>query len=382
MDEERVPSAAPGKRRLPEDDDDSHDGSGASKRLRSAVASSSSALVVHGSDAPGGAAIVAASSAGGLLGGRTSSLEAPIMHLTGHKAAVYAARFSPDGRHIATAGKDRDVLLWNVFGEGDNYALLRGHKAAVLELAWSADGGHVFSASADKTVAMWDAHAGAKVRTFAGHERIVNSVSASASAAHPQVVATACDDGGVRLYDVRAKQPAASFTERFPQLAVAAVADGSGAFAAGVDGVVRLWDARKGGVALALAGHGDIVTGLALSPDGGRLLSFGMDAALRAWDVRPFCPAPDRCVRVLTGAANSFEQAALKPGWSGDGERVGVGSAADRMVYVWEVDTGRLEYRLPGHSGEWGKGGGGEGREGGSGGMPEGAPRTNGRYHR
>ena len=59
-----------------------------------------------------------------------------------------------------------DILLWNTFGESDNFALLRGHKNAVLELAWSPDGGALFSASADGTAAMWDAESGERTRSF------------------------------------------------------------------------------------------------------------------------------------------------------------------------------------------------------------------------
>ena len=97
--------------------------------------------------------------------------------------------------------------------------------------------------------------------------------------------------------------------------------------------------------------HRDTITGLCRSPDGASVASLGMDGLLRAWDARPFCPAPSRLRRTYTGAANSFEQAALKPAWSACGARLAAGSAADRMLLIWDVDSGRTEYRLPGHSG-------------------------------
>ena len=40
---------------------------------------------------------------------RTSSLQAPIMLLTGHAGEVFAAEFSPDGQSIASASFDRQV---------------------------------------------------------------------------------------------------------------------------------------------------------------------------------------------------------------------------------------------------------------------------------
>ena len=47
-------------------------------------------------------------------------------------------------------------------------------------------------------------------------------------------------------------------------------------YTGGIENVVKAWDLRKGEVALTLSGHGDTVTGLALSPDGNHLLSNAM----------------------------------------------------------------------------------------------------------
>lgn len=70
---------------------------------------------------------------------------------------MYTVRFSPDGQHLATAGMDTNIFLWDVYGECDNYALLEGHKNAVLEVCWNYDGGEVISGGADKNVIVWDA---------------------------------------------------------------------------------------------------------------------------------------------------------------------------------------------------------------------------------
>jgi Prp8 binding protein len=63
--------------------------------------------------------------------------------------------------------------------------------------------------------------------------------------------------------------------------------------------------------------------------------------------VRPFSPSPTRIHRVLHGAPAGFENTLLKAAWSKDdgGRRVAVGGA-DRMVCVWEVDSGRVLYKV------------------------------------
>lgn len=59
---------------------------------------------------------------------RSSTLLAPTMLLTGHQAAVYTLKFDPTGLHLASAGADRAIFLWDTRGECTNYNVLRGHK--------------------------------------------------------------------------------------------------------------------------------------------------------------------------------------------------------------------------------------------------------------
>jgi WD40 repeat protein len=94
---------------------------------------------------------------------RTSSLDAPIMLLTGHGSAVYTMKFNPQGTAIASGSHDKDIFLWNVQGDCENYMVLKGHRNAVVDLSWSGDGTHIVSASPDKTVRAWDAITGKQV---------------------------------------------------------------------------------------------------------------------------------------------------------------------------------------------------------------------------
>lgn len=71
---------------------------------------------------------------------RSSSLFAPIILLTGHESEVFACKFSPDGSILASAGHDRKILLWNVYGECENWSTLVGHGGAILDLKFNKDG--------------------------------------------------------------------------------------------------------------------------------------------------------------------------------------------------------------------------------------------------
>ncbi|KAI9999573.1 hypothetical protein NQD34_018392 [Periophthalmus magnuspinnatus] len=99
---------------------------------------------------------------------RTSSLQAPIMLMSGHEGEVYCCKFHPNGATLASSGFDRLILMWNVYGDCENYATLKGHSGAVMELHYNTDGSMLFS-STDKTVGVWDSETGERIKRLKGH---------------------------------------------------------------------------------------------------------------------------------------------------------------------------------------------------------------------
>jgi len=268
--------------------------------------------------------------------------------LEGHQAEVNTVKFSPDGQSLATAGVDKQILLWEVYGDCLNYDVLKGHKNVILELCWSQDSQNIFTASADKTAAQIDTSRAKVVKRMVEHTSYVSSVSNAKN--NPQTCATCSDDGTAKIWDMRQKAATLTLPHNYPLTAVAFDDKAENVYTGGIDNLVHCWDVRKPNTEVfRLMGHSDTITCLRLDPYGSTLLSNSMDKDLRIWDIRPFAPA-QRCLKVLNGAQHNFEQHLIKSNWSSDGSLVGSGSS-DRMVYIWDASTRQIKYKLPGHQG-------------------------------
>lgn len=238
-------------------------------------------------------------------------------------------------------------MLWRTFGNCENYGTLTGHKGAIMDLHWSRDSRVLFSASADMHLASWDLETGTRIRRHVGHEEIINTMDISKRG--EELLISGSDDGCIGIWDPRTKSAVDFIETEFPITAVALAEAGNEIYSGGIDNDIKVWDMRRKAVVYSMLGHTDTISSLRISPDSQSLLSNSMDSTVRTWDIRPFAPT-ERHIRTFDGAPAGMEKNLIGASWNFDGKRIAAG-AGDGTVVVWNSETGKLMYKLPGHKG-------------------------------
>jgi WD40 repeat protein len=121
-----------------------------------------------------------------------------------HRFHIQCLAFSPDGKTLASGGRDGKVKLWDV-ATGKNIADFQAHsrdargaKGMVAGVAFSPDGKTLATCGNDRTVKLWDVTTGANTVTF--HR--VTVPSAPPLAFSPDGKMLICDD---QLFDLARK---------------------------------------------------------------------------------------------------------------------------------------------------------------------------------
>lgn len=86
--------------------------------------------------------------------------------LAGHERVVTSVDFSPDGRRLVSASRDRDAILWDV-ATGNALRVLRAHFGPVSDARFSPDGRWIVTAG-PRSIGLWKASTGELVRLLEG----------------------------------------------------------------------------------------------------------------------------------------------------------------------------------------------------------------------
>jgi WD40 repeat protein len=148
--------------------------------------------------------------------------------------------FSPDGELLASAARDGNVRIWSSADGAPRAALATDGTPWGVE--FSPDGGRLAVGTWGFNVELWDVQSATRVGLLEGHRAVIWHVDWSP--ADPRLLASAADDGAVKLWDASQSRCLATFDDFAGQsaLTVAFSPDGRYLLAAGGDGASVLRD--------------------------------------------------------------------------------------------------------------------------------------------
>jgi WD40 repeat protein len=262
-----------------------------------------------------------------------------ILVLRGHEDGVTSVAFSPDGHFVLTGSRDKTARVWDA-STGQQIHSLQGHTGSVNSVAFSPDGRSILTGSLDKTVRLWDAAAGNQMRSFEGHTDSINSVTFSADG---KLILSGSSDKTARLWDANTGEWIRSLEGATGAVnSVAYAPDGRFILTGNADKTVRGWNPATGQQIGSSSGYTGSPQSLSISLDG-RSLLVGSRDSIRLEN------GTSNSIRVLQLPAPASTQMVTSLALSPDGQTVLAGSS-NNTAQLWDVYRGTLRHSFRGHT--------------------------------
>ena len=263
------------------------------------------------------------------------------MVLKGHKSIVSCLAVTTDGKRVVSGSTDNTLKVWDL-ESGKCIVTLKGHSGPIFGLALTPGGERVVSGSMDSTLKVWEMLSGHCLATFTGH---INAVSRVAITPDGEKVVSISTDKTLKVWELKSgncliTKDIGNKVGFFFQLAI--TPDGKQAISKhGVlDHFIVIWDIETGESLMTLEGHTNTVKGIALTPDGKKLVSSSYDKTLKVWDLES-----GQCLATFEGHKGKVFGLAVTP----DGKRV-VSGSRDHTLKLWDLESGQCLATFKGHT--------------------------------
>ncbi len=299
-----------------------------------------------------------------------------ISEMIGHRDTLYAAVFSPQEDQVATAGYDREIILWDSVS-GKPIRKFTGHNGAIFDLAFSPDGKVLVSACADETVKVWNVETGMRLDTLS---QPVGAVLAVDITANGKFILACGADNRLRIWKLLSKQKqrinpivAARYIDETPLVNFKLSPHGTFLVVLSEQGNVKIVRTSDWNQVAVLEPLGEFGSDLAISPDGNNATFALMNGQIVTRELtistapRSNTSAAARSIYMDLGELQSADEATLRQSRAAnpsiaDGFENGVGkgktipiklgrgsevtgvisSAGETDLYQWQANAGEV----------------------------------------
>ncbi|KAI9758446.1 MAG: low affinity potassium transporter [Chaenotheca gracillima] len=263
-----------------------------------------------------------------------------VLELEQHMDEVWFLEFSHDGTRLATASKDRTVIIYDV-PSFDTLHTLLDHGDAVAFVAWSPDDTKIISCARDHKAKVWDARTGKCLLVIDQH---TEPVTACSWAPDGLSFVTGSLDRPTQLYiwNLNGVQ-LHSWSGQFRVLDCSITPDGQRLVVISAERRVFVYDYHTRQEEYSLTLNTDI-TCLTISHDSRYMLVNMANNEIHLLDIQT-------AEQIQKFSGQKQGEYVIRSAFGGAGENFVISGSEDSKIYIWNKENGVLVESLEGHNG-------------------------------